>query len=94
MTVETLREAWRLNWKVRVLCRGKTPLTKKRTKDCGYSAELDLHTLAWTKGPNFPLSHLAHRLMCPRCDGKHVVVLFEPPGVEPSLAKRVSSRSY
>jgi hypothetical protein len=46
---------------------------------CVYSKQLDLDTLVCTRGPNFPLSRLESRLMCPACGGRHVTVVFEPP---------------
>jgi len=42
-----------------------------------YSRELDVETLVWTRGPNFPLCDLASRLMCPRCRSRRVAVLFD-----------------
>src|SRR6476661_4962676 len=39
----------------------------KTRRECQYTRELDLETLVWTRGPNFPLSSLDGRLMCPRC---------------------------
>ena len=32
-----------------------------------------------TRGPNFPLSRLETRLMCPACGSRSVSVVFEPP---------------
>ena len=41
--------------------------------------EADVLTLLVTRGPNFPLSRLAQRLMCPRCGTREVLAVFEPP---------------
>ena len=41
--------------------------------------QLDLETLVCTRGPNFPLSRLKSRLMCPSCGSRRVTVVFEPP---------------
>jgi hypothetical protein len=38
-------------------------------------------SIVWTRGPNFPLSRLDGRLMCPRCRSRRVAVLFQPPTV-------------
>jgi hypothetical protein len=46
---------------------------------CIYRKELDLETLVATRGPNFPLSRLESRLMCPSCGSRRVTVVFEPP---------------
>jgi hypothetical protein len=44
-----------------------------------YRAQLDLDILVCTRGPNFPLSRLESRLMCPACGSRSVTVVFEPP---------------
>ena len=46
---------------------------------CVYRKQLDLETLVCTRGPNFPLSRLEGRLMCPACGNRKVTVVFEPP---------------
>jgi hypothetical protein len=43
------------------------------------SKAADLETLVSTRGPNFPLSRLESRLMCPACGSRQVTVVFEPP---------------
>jgi hypothetical protein len=64
MPVETLGEAYRLNWRVRARC---------------VRAGLDMPTLVWAKGLNFPLGRLGSRLMCPQCGSRDVNVICEPP---------------
>ncbi len=79
MPVETLGEAYRMSWRVRVRCvRGvvESPVSLKR---CEYQAELDMPTLVWAKGLSFPLGRLGSRLMCPQCGSRDVNVIFEPP---------------
>lgn len=79
MAIETLGEAYRLSWRVRVRCvRGvvESPVSLKR---CDYQAELDMQTLVWARGLGFPLGRLGSRLMCPRCGSRDVNVIFEPP---------------
>ena len=39
----------------------------------------DQYALVRTRGPNFPLSSLDGRLICPRCRSRRVVVMFQPP---------------
>ena len=46
---------------------------------CVYRKQLDLETLVCTRGPNFPLSRLESRLICPACGNRRVTVVFEPP---------------
>jgi len=45
------------------------------------AAELSLETLVWTRGRNMPLAGLSERMMCPRCGGRRVNLIFEPPTV-------------
>jgi hypothetical protein len=49
------------------------------TRPSVYRKQLDLETLVATRGPNFPLSRLESRLMCPSCGSRRVTVVFEPP---------------
>jgi DNA-directed RNA polymerase subunit RPC12/RpoP len=51
------------------------------------SAELDLKTLVWTRGEQFPLDQLGSRLKCPRCGSRRVTLVFENPG-RPKAARR------
>jgi hypothetical protein len=39
---------------------------------CIYRKQLDLDALVCTRGPNFPLSRLESRLMCPACGSRRV----------------------
>jgi hypothetical protein len=77
MSIETLGEAYRLGWRVRVRCiRGivDAPVSLRK---CEYKAELDMQTLVWAKGRGFPLGRLGSRLMCPQCGSNDVNVMFE-----------------
>jgi hypothetical protein len=81
MPIESLGEAFYSGWRVSVRCAwGKRDGMKSR-RECLYRRELDLETLVWTRGPDFPLARLENRLMCPRCGSRRVVVMFEPPSV-------------
>ncbi len=51
----------------------------KRVRECVYRKQLDIDTLVCTRGPNFPLSRLELRLMCPDCGSRRITVVFEPP---------------
>ena len=46
---------------------------------CISRKHLDLDTLVCTRGPNFPLSRLESRLVCPACGSRSITVVFEPP---------------
>ena len=85
MSIETVGEAYRLSSRGRVQCiRGaiNTPVSLKR---CEYRAELDMKTLVWAKGINFPFGRLGSRLM--QCGSEDVTVIFEPPPVVKAIAR-------
>jgi hypothetical protein len=61
MAIETLGEAWKLGWRVRVRCLlvGIKPKTRDRTTAwCDTTTELDMKTLVWTRGEAMPLDRL------------------------------------
>jgi hypothetical protein len=93
MSVQTLGEAWKLGWRVRVRCLVTGPMPKSDDRTgivCETSAYLDMKTLVWTRGEAFPLDQLATRLKCPRCGNRNVQVVFEVPN-QPH-AKTVATR--
>jgi len=79
MAVETLGDAFGAGWRIRVRCAWGPRDGMKRVRECVYGAELDLQTLVWTRGRDFPIGRLESRLKCPRCGSRRVTVLFEPP---------------
>ena len=81
MAVETIGDAHALGWCVTVRCnyeRGDGPDYRSNC-ECNYRRDLDMETLVWTRGRDFPLSRLESRLRCPRCGSRNVVVLYHPP---------------
>ena len=60
-------------------CSGGYREGTKSMRRCVYRKRLDLDTLVCTRGPNFPLSRLESRLMCPACGSREVTVVSEPP---------------
>ena len=86
MTVETLGEAFRLGWRVSVRCAQGKQDGMRRIPECINRYELDMTTLLWTRGPNFPISQLAGRLMCTRCGSRQISLLFDIPR-QPNVAK-------
>jgi hypothetical protein len=58
----------------------------KRIRECVYGLELDLLTLVWTHGRDFPLGRLESRLKCPRCGSRVVTVVFIPPTNQQQIA--------
>ena len=81
MAVETIGDAHALGWRVTVRCNyecGDGPDYRSNC-ECNYRRDLDMETLVWTRGRDFPLSRLESRLRCPRCGSRNVVVLYQPP---------------
>jgi hypothetical protein len=82
MIVTTLDDAFRPGWRVKAYCLQFGPMAKsghgRRTAICRTVVELDMQTLLWTRGEAF-LDMLESRLKCPRCGGRRVQVIFEPP---------------
>lgn len=76
---ETLGEAHDLGWRVRVRCAFGKRGGMKSIRECTLSAYLDLPTLLWTRGRDFPLAILGDRLKCPACSSREVAVMFIPP---------------
>src|SRR3954454_16624869 len=70
MSIETLGEAWRLGWRVTARCAFGNRDGMKSIGECTYRAELNMQTLVWSRGPNFPLSRLESGLMCPECGSR------------------------
>lgn len=79
MAIETLGQAEGAGWRIIARCAWGKRDAMKSIRECVYRAELDLDTLIWTRGRDFPLSWLETRLRCPRCGSRRVIVLFEPP---------------
>jgi hypothetical protein len=79
MSVETLGEAMDFSWRVTVRCAWGPRDGMKRVRECVYGGELDLQTLVWTRGRDFPLARLESRLKCPRCGSRRVRLAFSVP---------------
>jgi hypothetical protein len=80
VTVETLVDAWRAGWTASARCKGRNARTKNGTKPCPQQLDLDMRTLMWTRGADFPIAMLSERLMCPSCRSRKVFVIFDIPG--------------
>ena len=79
MAVETLGEAMDFSWRVTVRCAHGPRDGMKRVRECVYGGELDLQTLVWTRGRDFPIARLESRLKCPRCGSRQVRLAFSVP---------------
>jgi hypothetical protein len=92
MTVETIGEAWQLGWRVTARCAFGKRDGMKSIRECISTYDLDMSTLVWTRGKNFPLSLLASRLKCPQCGSLRVSLLFHTPK-EPAALRIEDSKS-
>ena len=75
-------DALNLGWKLKVFCRFGKRDGMKSIRECNASAEVDLETLVWTRGRDFPIARLDSRMKCIRCGSRQVFVAFEPPAGE------------
>jgi len=72
-------EAFSAGWRIKVRCAWGPRDGMKRVRECVFGGELDLQTLIWTRGRDFPLTMLESRLRCPRCGSRQVRVAFSVP---------------
>jgi hypothetical protein len=86
MSIETLGDAYSAVWRLQVRCAWGKRKGMKRIRECVYGAELDLPTLIWTRGRDFPLARLESRLKCRRCGSRRVRLAFTIPA-EPNRAR-------
>ena len=77
--VETLGQARDYGWRVKARCAFGKREGMKTVRACVASIDLDIDTLVWTRGRDFPIARLSERLRCPRCGSREVVVMFVPP---------------
>ena len=76
-----------LGWRIHARCAWGPPRGHEEHARLLGKAELDLHTLVWTRGAAFPISQLDGRLKCPLCGSRRVALIFDLPKVP--VAKRI-----
>jgi hypothetical protein len=77
--IATLGQAVAAGWRLTARCdRRRTALKSARPCPLG-SARLDLATMLWTHGRDYPLSRLQGRVRCPGCGTLHVLLLWRWP---------------
>ena len=79
MGIETIGEAYDQGWRVTVRCAWGPRDGMKRRRECVYGGVLDMLTLVWTRGRDFPLGLLESRMRCPRCGSRRVRLAFTVP---------------
>lgn len=80
--IATLGEAHDLGWQLRVYYRGGKGEAMKKHRGCTAYINMDVATLVWTRGRDFPISNLDSRMRCPRCRSRRVMIAFQPPANE------------
>lgn len=88
MSVETLGNALQARWSLTVRCAQGNRDGMKSIRECLRSEKVDLASIVWTRGRNFPMVRLGERLMCPSCGSRHVTVTFSPPAPSGTAAER------
>ena len=77
--IATIGEAYDRGWKLRIYCRFGKRDAMQSIRECKAHVEVDLATLVWTRGRDFPVARLDTRMKCPRCGSRRVLIAFEPP---------------
>lgn len=90
--VETIGDLWTYGARVYVRCAWGKRDGLKTIRECGDRYELDVMSLVWTRGANFPIALLGDRLKCPRCGSRRVAVHFSLPA-NTNEARAMSNRS-
>jgi hypothetical protein len=65
--IATLGEAHDLGWRLRIYCRFGKRDGMKSIRACSAYVDMDLPSLIWTRGRDFPIARLETRMKCPRC---------------------------
>ena len=58
---------------------GHDHMNLKSIRACTAYIDIDVPTLIWTRGRDFPIARLETRMKCPRCGSRRVLIAFEPP---------------
>jgi len=77
--IETLAQARDSGIRITARCAWGRREAMKSIRECKASVRLDLESLIWTRGAEFPVSMLSERLKCPRCGSRKVALLFNLP---------------
>ena len=77
--IATVGEARDLGWTVIARCAASKRRSRRPQRECRRGASLDLATLAWMRGPGFPLARLENYLQCPQCGARKVALIFSVP---------------
>lgn len=81
--VETIGDALRAGWGLIVRCAYGRRHGLKQIRECRCAYALDLPTLVWTRGAEFPVERLEERLRCPECGSRRVRIVRDIPMRDP-----------
>jgi hypothetical protein len=73
MDIETLGDAWTHGVRLTVCAWGSREGLKS-IRECDNRYELDVYSMLWTRGRDFPLGMLSSRMRCPKCGSRRVAV--------------------
>jgi hypothetical protein len=80
MEIETLGEAWNHSVKLTARCAWGRREGLKSIRECANRYELDVYSLLWTRGRDFPVGLLSERMRCPKCGSRRVAIGITMPG--------------
>jgi hypothetical protein len=72
--METLHDVWTSGARLYARCAWGRREGLKSVRACIGNAELDVASLLWTRGRDFPIAMLSSRLRCPVCGSRKVSV--------------------
>jgi hypothetical protein len=80
MQIETLHDLWNSGARLYARCAWGRREGLKSVRACIGNVELDVASLLWTRGRDFPIAMLSSRLRCPVCGSRKVSVRISIPG--------------
>jgi hypothetical protein len=78
--IENLWNVWEAGGPLYARCEKPRREGLKSVRPCSNQYELDVRTLLWTRGRDFPISMLSSRMRCPKCGAREVSVRRSLPG--------------
>ena len=84
MEIESLGDVWEAGGRLYTRCEKPRREGLKSVRPCSNQYELDVRTMLWTRGRDFPVSMLSSRMRCPKCGAREVSVRLSLPGSVPS----------
>ena len=89
MQIETLGDALNHSVTATMACAYGTRDGMKSIAVCKYRKDLDMETLVFTRGRDFPMARLGERLRCPRCGSRRVRLMWNFPSTPSEKSARL-----